>query len=151
MGMSASIEARFPFLDEKLVETAINLPFRHKIRWDAGVWEKEHPFVRDKWVLRRVADRYLPKSLSQRKKRGFPVSAFRRMHLHRDYFKNSFLTDHFKLTEGEFDFLIEGADQRLKTRLMMLEAWGQIFFGGLSPDAMRDKLRQHASFGSVQA
>lgn len=146
MGMSASIEARFPYLDEKLVETAINMPFRHKIRLAPDVWEKGHPFVRDKWVLRRVADRYLPKSLSQRKKRGFQVSAFERMRIRRDYFKKSFVTDEFKLTEDELDLLIEGADQGLKTRLMMLEAWGQIFFVGLSPEAMQERLRQHLYF-----
>jgi len=106
--------------------------------------------VRDKWILRRVADRYLPKVLSQRKKRGFPVSAFRRMHIDRGLFRNSFVTDYFRLTESEFDFLMDGADQRLKTRLMMLEAWGQAFFCSSSPDAVREKLRQHLSFDSRQ-
>lgn len=146
MGMAASIEARFPFLDEELTATAINLPLRHKIRWDPGVWEKEHPFVRDKWVLRAVADRYLPTSLSQRKKRGFPVSAFRRMRLRRTFFAGGFVADRFKLSESEVDFLLEGADQQLKTRLMMLESWGRIFFCGLSPDEMREQLREHAYF-----
>ena len=146
MGMAASIEARFPFLDEKLVVTAINLPYRDKIRFSPSVWDGSHPFIRDKWVLRRVADRYLPKALSQRKKRGFPVSAFRRMHIRRDFFKKSFVTDYFKLTESEFDLLIEDADQPLKTRLMMLEAWGQLFFGGLSPEALQERLRQYLYF-----
>jgi asparagine synthetase B (glutamine-hydrolysing) len=31
MGMAASIEARFPFLDGQLVEAAINLPYKYKI------------------------------------------------------------------------------------------------------------------------
>ncbi|WP_299616433.1 asparagine synthase (glutamine-hydrolyzing) [Pelagibius sp.] len=150
MGMTASIEARFPFLDERLVETAINLPFRHKIRWDSGVWEKEHPFVRDKWILRRVADRYLPKSLSQRKKLGFPVSAYRRMDIACDYFKDALVADWFDLTESDLEFLLGEADQRLKTRLVMLETWGQVFFSGQSLGAISDKLRQHVSFRSVQ-
>lgn len=147
MGMAASIEARFPFLDEKLVQAAINLPFRHKIRWDPCVWEKEHPFVRDKWILRRVADRYLPKVLSQRKKRGFPVSAFRRMRMDSALFRNAFVPDCFQLSDGEFDFLMDGADQQLRTRLMMLEVWGQIFFCGRSREEMQGRLRQSLRFG----
>ena len=146
MGMKASIEARFPLLDESLVATAINLPFRHKIRWDAGVWEKEHPFIRDKWILRQVADRYLPRSLSRRKKRGFPVSAYRRLQVKRELFADSFLADHFKLSGDEVDFLLEGADQGLKSRLVMMEAWGQLFFCGRSQEEVRAQLRQNLHF-----
>ena len=146
MGMRASIEARFPLLDESLVETAVNLPLRHKIRWDAGVWEKEHPFIRDKWVLRQVANRYLPKSLSQRKKRGFPVSAYRRLRVRRELFTDSFLADHFRLAESEFDFLLEGADRGLTNRLVMMEAWGQLFFCGRSQEEVAGKLRQNLHY-----
>jgi len=146
MGMAASIEARFPFLDEDLVATTINLPFRHKIRLDPRTRDKEHPFVRDKWILRRVADRYLPRELSRRSKRGFPVSAYRRMKIRRDFFKGSFLGDCFGLAEIDFDFLLAGADSQLKARLMMLETWGQIFFGGRSPDLAREKLQQNLHF-----
>ena len=109
MGMGASIEARFPFLDEQLIETAINLPYRHKIRFSPTVWERDHPFLRDKWVLRRVADRYLPKILSQRKKLGFEVSAFGRMQINKKFFKRAFVTDFFKLRPKESDFLFENS------------------------------------------
>jgi asparagine synthase (glutamine-hydrolysing) len=124
MGMAASIEARFPLLDENLVATAINLPYRHKIRLDFRSWDKEHPLVRDKWILRRVADRYLPRELSRRSKRGFPVSAYRRMKVGRGHFKRSFLADCFELGESDIDLLLDGADAALQARLVMLEAWG---------------------------
>ncbi|HSF77764.1 MAG TPA: asparagine synthase-related protein, partial [Steroidobacteraceae bacterium] len=54
-------------------------------------------FMRDKWVIRRIADRYLPKALSQRKKLPFSVSAFHRMQIAREYFDNSFVAESFKL------------------------------------------------------
>lgn len=112
MGMSAGIEARFSFLDESFVETAINLPLRHKIRFSPVVWEKDHPFLRDKWVIRKVADRYLPKLLSQRKKRGFDVNAFRRMTIEKRFFDSGFITNQFKLSKNEATYLFETADHR---------------------------------------
>ena len=148
MGMAAGIEARFPFLDERLVETAINLPYRYKIRFSPDVWERSHPFVRDKWIMRRVADRYLPKELSQRKKWGFRVTAFDRMGIRKEYFKRSFVTDYFKLSSAEFDYLFETANQTLKIKLMLLEAWGQIFIEDMGLPVVRESLRRHASFNS---
>lgn len=146
MGMAASIEARFPYLDEELVATAVNLPYRYKVRFSPGVWEKEHPFFRDKWVLRRVADRYLPKHLSQRKKLAFPASAFDRMRIPKEFFRGSFVSDYFKLSNDEFDILYETENQALEVRLMMLEAWAQIFIEGVEPDSVRQRLCQHAHY-----
>ena len=146
MGMRASLEARFPFLDEELVSMAINLPTRFKIRFSPTVWESHHPFIRDKWVLRRVADRYLPKVLSRRKKRGFAVSAYQRMRIDQKLFGTKFVTDYFKLSGREADLLFESADRTLEGKLMMLEVWGQMFFGGSSLENVQANLRRYASF-----
>ena len=150
MGMSASIEARFPFLDEKLVKTAINLPLRYKIRFSPGVWEKEHPFLRDKWVLRQVADRYLPKSLSQRKKLGFDVNAFRRMHINNRFFDSAFVKDQFKLSNNEANHLFETADQPLTIKLMMLEIWGRLFIDNVPISVVQEDLQSYAVVRSIR-
>ena len=150
MGMSASIEARFPFLDEKLVNTAINLPLRYKIRFSPGVWEKEHPFLRDKWVLRQVADRYLPKSLSLRKKLGFDVNAFRRMHIDNRFFDSSFVKDQFKLSNSEANHLFETAGQPLTIKLMMLEIWGRLFIDNMPLSIVQEDLQSYAVVRSIR-
>ena len=77
--MAASIEASFPFLDTQLVRFAVNLPYAYKVRFHPFARNKEHACFVDKWIVRRVADRYLPKSLSRRRKIGFPASAYQRM------------------------------------------------------------------------
>lgn len=61
--MAFSIETRLPFMDYRVVEFAIGLPSRYKIR---GQWSK--------WIIRKGCKRYLPKAVAKRKnKMGFPA------------------------------------------------------------------------------
>src|SRR5256884_8471966 len=60
--MAASIEARVPLLDHKLVEFAASLPPDLKIR---GLTRK--------YLLKKVARKWLPASIVDRKKQGFPM------------------------------------------------------------------------------
>ncbi len=62
MSMAASLEARVPFLDHKLVEFAAGMPLRVKLDGLQG-----------KGVLRRMAKGVLPKEIIGRKKVGFVV------------------------------------------------------------------------------
>ena len=50
MGMMASIENRVPFLENDIVHYALNLPLKYKIAHDES-----------KFILKKVAERYLPK------------------------------------------------------------------------------------------
>lgn len=60
--MRASLEARVPYLDRRLVEYALHLPASTKIRRLKG-----------KFALRRLAAKYLPRPVVWRKKHGFVV------------------------------------------------------------------------------
>lgn len=60
--MRASLEARVPFLNTSVVEYAMGLPASFKIRAFKG-----------KYLLRRLAERHLPRGIAWRRKHGFIV------------------------------------------------------------------------------
>jgi asparagine synthase (glutamine-hydrolysing) len=62
MTMAASVELRVPFLDHKLLEFCLQLPDDLRLRGVTG-----------KYLLKRLAQRWLPDDILYRKKQGFPV------------------------------------------------------------------------------
>ncbi len=60
--MSSSLEVRVPYLDHNLVEFAVNVPLEYKIK------------NRDqKYLMKKILEKYLPNDLIYRKKWGFPA------------------------------------------------------------------------------
>lgn len=152
LGMAAGIEARFPFLSSDLVHFAVNLPYRYKIRPSLrAVREVRHPFLSSKWILRQVADRYLPAHLSQRPKRGFPTSAFERMRIAGRYFSDSFVQDLFGLGEPGLRRLVSGAKQEMMNRLLHLDVWGRVCLRSEDPADVTRLLQRHLSFSKKVA
>jgi asparagine synthase (glutamine-hydrolysing) len=60
--MSAGLESRIPFLDQRVIEFAWSLPLSMKLR------DKQ-----TKWILRQVLYKYVPKELIERPKQGFGI------------------------------------------------------------------------------
>ncbi len=69
VAMAHSIEGRYPFLDPRLVEFANRLPARLKLRG-----------LREKYLLRKVARKFLPERIVERRKRAY------RAPIHRSFF-----------------------------------------------------------------
>lgn len=60
--MSCSLESRVPFLDYRIVEFAQTLPFNLKFK------DGEN-----KWILKKILEKYLPRDLFERPKKGFGI------------------------------------------------------------------------------
>jgi asparagine synthase (glutamine-hydrolysing) len=144
-GMAASIESRFPFLDYELVKLAINLPSRRKVHFSLRTLNPPNPFMISKWILRRVADRHMPRVLSRRTKVPWPYSPQDRLTIPESFFKRSFIRDLFGLSKRELGFLMSQAPHRLKLKLLHLEVWGQMFLNGSSPEEQVTNLRSRLS------
>jgi asparagine synthase (glutamine-hydrolysing) len=147
MGMAASIESRFPFLDTELVKLALNMPYKYKIRFSPVSFDKSHPFFRDKWILRKVGERYLPRNLSQREKKPFPVNAYspRRMRISPRFFENSHIGEIFGLSSSKTRFLIEKATHDLKLKLIHLEVWSHVCLNDFPKETINRRLTDHIS------
>lgn len=93
MTMAHSIEARLPFLDHDVVEFAKRLPPSLKLKSGTG-----------KYLLKKVAEQYLPKKIIYRKKQGFgaPMEEWFKQGDFGDKCKSSFL-DSPLCTEGLID------------------------------------------------
>jgi asparagine synthase (glutamine-hydrolysing) len=62
MSMATSIESRVPFLDHTFVEFSTRVPAHYKLRGATG-----------KYLIKKVAERFLPSEIIYRKKMGFPT------------------------------------------------------------------------------
>jgi asparagine synthase (glutamine-hydrolysing) len=84
--MLVSLEARVPYLDYRLVPLVLSLPDKYKIRC-----------LTTKWFLKEIADKYLPRQIVHRAKRGFtvPVSSWiRSSDLIREFLANRKFYEH---------------------------------------------------------
>jgi asparagine synthase (glutamine-hydrolysing) len=145
LGMAASVEARFPFLDTRLIRLAVNLPYTVKVRPSITTLEPGHPFLRDKWILRKVAERYLPPSLAWRPKRGFPIGAPGRMRIAPEFFDASFVARLFELGARETHFMASQADRGLRLRMLHLDVWGRVCLEGQPTDDVTARLQKYVT------
>ncbi len=85
--MAASVEGRVPFVDHRVVEYALSIPFYYKLRWKSIVhkWlaslynadQVSEKLDITKYILKKAFSEYIPGVIIKRNKVGFPVPLFR--------------------------------------------------------------------------
>jgi len=125
--MGASVECREPFLDVELVHAALALPAAYKVGRRA-----------DKWLLKELCARHLPRDLVHRKKMGFPLplSQWLRPLARPEAFRGGFLLGEAGFAPAAVDRILGEVDRRPYGAfgLFALELWGSLHLRGETPD-----------------
>ena len=139
--MQTSVEARVPFLDHNLIEFVYSkIPYTLKLKWKSEelknkaktITSKDYSedFDTPKYLLRKVSYNYIPKSIVDRKKVGFPVPLT-------EWFSNleklakELLIDASWLKEGLVDELLKKSKEELRA--------GQILWMFINVEIFRKK------------
>ncbi|MDA4848006.1 asparagine synthase (glutamine-hydrolyzing) [Hoeflea poritis] len=130
VSMASSVELRVPFLENRVIDFALNLPPMLKYRQRQG-----------KWLLKQVAANYLPKQNILARKRGFPIT--------NDYFvgtetllNGGVLRELMGWSAVETGRLVEMCRQNafLRARLVGHEVFVRIYASGVTAEEMGERL-----------
>lgn len=125
MGMMASIENRVPFLENEIIDFALNLPVQFKT---GGKKFKE--------VLKHVASDYLPKGIINRTKEGFPVPWGDFVAYRERLFDDGFICNELSIDATLARRICSGDDYML-FRMLAMEIWGRLFVYGQDRDDVK--------------
>ena len=142
MGMMHSIESRFPFLDEDLIKLGLNLPVKWKIKYGLTYYDKYHPFIKDKFILRHIVKFKLPKNISNAPKRGFPINIKDRLRFKSSLFNNGYLSELLSLSKKESERLLSMNNHYL-LKLVTIEIFGRLFSLNFSVDETKEFLSKN--------
>ncbi len=141
MGMMHSIESRFPFLDERMLEFAINLPTSNKIGYGLKFHNYKHPFLLDKKIIRYSAKNKLSNNLIYKKKEGFPCYGLGNLNIKPDFFNDGYVNDLLKLNNSmQTQFFSENFDKYHIAKFAALDIWGRLFVLNQSIDNVQDRI-----------
>jgi asparagine synthase (glutamine-hydrolysing) len=139
--MGASVEARVPFLDHRLAHTAINLP----VKWRSGRYT-------DKWILKQIARKYMPRELIWRRKMGFPLplGEYIAPFISPSFFRDGFCEQVVGLSRRGIERMIEreGRSTHGMFSLVGLEIWGRQFMMGQATEDVAQHVARASSAGS---
>jgi asparagine synthase (glutamine-hydrolysing) len=120
--MQTSIECRVPFLDTRVVDFALNLPYRHKVKDGEG-----------KWIIKKIAERHLPREVIYRKKLGFNLPAREYLSFSNRIFRDGFWANTFKLSPETIAEETSNGNGSFWYAFLVTEIWGRLFVNGEKP------------------
>jgi len=129
--MQASVEARVPYLDPRVVEFAVNLPLEAKVvPWSKG-------------ILRDVARGVLPWSIAHRRKiygMDFDAGQWIEDAANLEFLTEGVFVDLFEIPERDFGEALRSATRSLRVRLWSAEVWCRATFDGQSAESIEKEL-----------
>ncbi|WP_192254463.1 asparagine synthase (glutamine-hydrolyzing) [Mesorhizobium caraganae] len=134
LSMAASVELRVPFLENRLIDFAIHLPRRHKYRDKTG-----------KWLLRKVAQKHIPRQNVQARKIGFEISSEFSAGTE-TLLRGGFLRDAMKWPTASVEDMIQFArrEEPSRLRLVGMELFLRLHAGGETTGTLTEALHAAA-------
>jgi len=131
LSMAASVELRVPFLENRLIDFALHLPRRQKYRDGTG-----------KWLLKKVAERHLPRENIRAAKNGFEMDAAFSAGT-QGMLRGGLLRDAMKWSSSELDDLIDMArsQETSRLRLVGMEMLLRLYMNGETTGDLTEALR----------
>lgn len=146
MGMMHSIESRFPFLNEDIIAFSMNLPTKFKIGKSFKFHNYKHPYLIDKYIVRKMAEDILPKNLVYKNKNGFPVTGLRDLIVSANFFENSTITDILQLSQIEVKYMCDNSNNYLTSIMASIEIWAKLFVENKSIEEVDLLIQKYISF-----
>ena len=143
MGMMHSIESRFPFLYEDILEFSANLPLKYKVGKSAKFHNFKHPFHIDKQIVRKLTEKVLDERLAYVQKKGFPVFGLMNIKVSPEFFRNGFWQHQLGLQSQAFKLIEANYHPYFLAKLASVEIWGSLFFANQSIEAVEERIISH--------
>ena len=131
LSMASSVELRVPFIENSIIDFAIHLPMRFKYRGKSG-----------KWLLKKVAERYLPRENVHARKIGFGISE-KLSQGGEGLLRDGLLRDAMRWPSESVNDLVDLAarDETSRIRLVGMELFLRLYAGGESVGCLSEKLK----------
>lgn len=141
ISMMHGLEARSPFMDHKLIEFSATIPSKLKLKGK-----------KRKYILRKLAQSYLPSEVLNLPKQGFgsPINRWLRgelKNLSHTLLNNAFLVKHGLFNQSCIDRLLAEHESRKINNgnkiwgLVNLETWYRIYFGGTTIEGSLENVK----------
>lgn len=143
MGMMNSIEARFPFLDEDVIAFAMNLPVKFKMGLTGRFHNYKHPFLIDKYIVRKLAEKHLPDNLTYKSKNGFPLYGLRHVKAQWEIFRDGYVAEILKLDQEQLKYLCSTTTAYNVALLVAVEIWARMFMMNESVETVDGHIQRY--------
>jgi asparagine synthase (glutamine-hydrolysing) len=135
LGAEASLEYVAPYLDQRLVRMAVNLPSTYHTHGTT-----------DKWALRRIAARRLPRRIAYRRKVAWdlPLQAYLAPLASVAFFHDGVCAEVFGLDRQGVDLMVQTLGDHLSSfyNFVNIEIWGRLFLWKHSVEQVADSIAQ---------
>lgn len=146
MGMMHSVESRFPFLDENLISFGMNLPTKFKIGKTSKLYNVKHPFLIDKFIIRKLAEKSLPNQLVYKRKNGFPLHSLRDIIVNPKFFYNGTIIEIMQLSKEQLHYMCSNYWNYLISILASVEIWCKLFIENKNIEEIDELVLKYIKF-----